>query len=409
MKKLIQTQWIVWTVIALIGLVVVWGGYSWYQKKRLEIEQSLVRPIPVMTAPVEQRDMPILVQAFGDLRAFDIAQLSAQSSGNIVEIHFNGGEKVEKDAVLAVIDNATEEANLQKAQAQQALSQIEYNRQANLVQRGAQPQQALDQAKAELAVKNADILAAQDALDKSFIKAPFTGRLGARLMSLGQYVSPGQNLVEIVNTDTLKVQFSVPEQYLSKLNVGQEVELSTSAYPDLKFAGKVDYVSPSIDPVTRNISVEGLVDNQQDFLSPGLSTQLSLILGHDQNALVVPEESLVYSLEGPSLFLAEDAPEFQLDERVKEQILLQQSAQRGVPVDQLPPLSLKKVNKVRVETSTFLNGSVQVTTGVKAGDLVITQGQQKLREGVIVMVVDPAARMAEVAAKEKANSEKQAK
>lgn len=401
MKKLIRTKSIVWTVIALIGLIVIWGGYSWYQQKRLEIEQSLVRPIPVIVTEVEEKDMPILVQAFGDLRALDIAQLSAQSAGNIVEIYFNGGEKVEKDTILAVIDNAQEKANLQKAQAQLVLSQLEYDRQVNLVKRGAQPQQALDQAKAELEASKAEVDSAQDALDKSFIRAPFSGRLGARLISLGQYVSPGENLIEIVNTDTLKVQFFVPEHYLAKLNVGQEIELSTTAYPDLKFAGTVDFVSPSVDPVTRNISVEGVVSNQQDFLSPGLSANLSLVLGHNTNALVVPEESLVYALEGASLFIAQDDPEFKLDERVEAQILKQQSAQRGIPVEQLPPLKIKKVSKKRIDTATFLDGEVQVTSGVKAGDLIVTQGQQKLREGAIVMLVDPAARMAEAAAKEK--------
>jgi membrane fusion protein (multidrug efflux system) len=405
MKKITQRQMVLWTIIVIV-LVIIWGGYSWYQQKRLEVSQSLVRPVPVMAAQIEQREMPILIQAFGDLRAFDIAQLSAQSAGNIVEVDFNGGESVDKDKTLLIVDNATETANLQKTQAQQSLSQIEYNRQVNLVQRGAQPQQALDQAKAELEARKADVLAAQDALNKTTIKAPFAGRLGARLVSLGQYVSPGENLVEIVNLNTLKVQFSVPEQYLSKLAVGQEAELSVSPYPDQKFAGKVDYVSPSVDPVTRNISVEALVDNKQDLLSPGLSTQVSLVLGQNSNALVVPEESLVYSLEGASLFIAEDDPSFQLDERVQEQILLQQSAQRGVPVDQLPPLKIKKVNKVNVELGTFLNGSVQITGGVKAGDLIVTQGQQKLREGAIVMIVDPAARLAEVAAKEQANQPK---
>ena len=273
-----KRQWIVRSTIAVVALIIIWSGYSWYQQKRLAVEQSLVRPVPVMATLVEQRAMPILAQAFGDLRAFDIAQLSAQSSGNIEEINFNGGEKVAKDQVLITIENATQKANLQKAQAQLTLSQMEFDRAARLVKTGALPQQTLDQRRAELESSRADLASAQDAFDKTFTKAPFSGRLGARSISIGQYVSPAQNLVDLVNLTTLKVQYSVPEQYLSELRVGQETEITTSAYPDRIFKGKVDYVAPLVDPVTRSIAVEALVDNKEDLLSPGLSTQVSQVL-----------------------------------------------------------------------------------------------------------------------------------
>jgi membrane fusion protein (multidrug efflux system) len=402
-----KKRWIIWSSLIAILAIGAWYGYSWYLQKRMEVEQSLVRPIPVMAAPVEQHDVPVLIEAFGDLRAHDIAQLSAQAAGNIIEIDFAGGEKVAKDTQLIVVENATQKANLQKAQAQQTLDQLDFERTERLTKSGALPLQNLDQARAKLEASKADVLSAQDALDKTYTKAPFAGRLSARLVSIGEYVPVGQDLVQIVNLDTLKVQYSVPQQYLSKLEVGQEAEISISAYPDRKFTGTVDYIAPAVDPITRSIGVEALVNNQEDLLSPGLSTQVTQVLGHDLNALIVPEESLVYALEGPSVFLAEEDPTFELDPRVKEQILIQQSAQLNIPVDQLPPLQIKKVNRVSVETGTFQNGKVQITKGVKAGDVVITQGQQKLRDGAIVMIVDPNKRLAAAAAAEKAAEAKQ--
>lgn len=388
--------------IAIAVLLLIWVGYSWYAAKRLEIESSLVRPVPVMAVTVEKRDMPVLAQSFGDLRAYDSAALSAQASGNVVEIHFNGGEKVVQGTVLMVIDNTTQKANLQKATAQENLNKIDHDRMVNLVKRGAQPQQALDQATARLEESQADVSAAQDALDKTFIKAPFNGRLGARTVSVGQFVSPGEHVVDIVNLNVLKVQFTVPEQYLSQLSVGQEVEITTSAYPDRIFAGSVDYVAPLVDPVTRSIAVEALVENKDDALSPGLSTQVSQILSHDRGALVVPEESLVYSLEGASVFIAEEDPEFKLDKRVEKQILAQQSGQLNKPVDELPPLQIKKVKRINVQTATFKDGIVQITKGLDEGEWVVTQGQQKLRDGAIVMIVDPNKRLEAAAAAEKA-------
>jgi len=397
-RQIGNRPWLLRSIIAIVILAVLWYGYLWYMQRRAEVEQSLVRPVPVMATAVEQRTMPILVQAFGDLRAFASAKLSAESSGNIVNISFEGGQKVTAGTVLVTIDNETEKANLQKAQADKALKQLEYDRNVNLVKRGAQAQQVLDVAKAELEASQANLLAAQDALNKTFIVAPFDGRLGARIVSIGQYVSPGQAIVDIVDAERLKIQFSVPEKYLSQLAVGQEADITTSAYPDRMFAGKVDYVAPSIDPVTRTISVEAVFDNKEGLLSPGLSVQVSQVLAQNNQALVVPEEALVYSLEGASVFIAEDDAEFVLDERVREGILEQQSAQRNVPIDELPPLQIKKVKRINVQTGTFANGVAQISEGLKANEMVVTQGQQKLRDGAIVMIVDPAKRMAEAAA-----------
>lgn len=396
-SKMREYPWVTRTVIGVLIIVLIWSGYSWFLKKRAEIEMSLVRPVPVMAIPVEQRTMPVIAQSFGDLRAYASADLSAQTSGDIAEINFNGGDIVKEGAVLVMIENASEEANLQKAQADKELKQIDFTRTTNLVQRGAQPQQMLDIAKAELAVSTAETLAAQDALNKTYISAPFDGRLGARLVSVGQYVSPGQAIVEIVDLGRLKIQFSVPERYLSQLQVGQKAEITTDAYPGRTFYGEVDYVSPSIDPVTRTIGVEALIENTDKLLSPGLSVRVSQVLAEDNQALIVPEEALVYSLEGASVYIAEDDPDFELDERVRDAILEQQSAQRKIPVEELPPLQIKKVKRVNVQTGTFVDGIAQITKGVTANQLVITQGQQKLRDGAIVMIVDPAQRMAEEA------------
>jgi membrane fusion protein (multidrug efflux system) len=393
-----KRPWLVRAIIAIVILIILWGGYSWYVQKRMAVEMSLVRPVPVMVIQVEQRVMPVMVQAFGDLRAYASANLSADSSGDIADISFEGGQKVTKDTVLVTIDNETQKANLQKAQADLELKQIDYTRNANLIKRGAVPQQELDKAKAQLAASNAEVLAALDALNKTYVKAPFDGRLGARVVSVGQYVSPGQAIVEIVDADRLKIQFSVPERYLSKLAVEQEADITTAAYPDRLFAGKVDYVAPSIDPVTRTISVEAVIENKEGLLSPGLSVQVAQVLEQNNQALVVPEEALVYSLEGPSVFIAEDDPEFELDPRVREGILEQQSAQRNIPVDELPPLQIKKVKRINVQTGTFTNGIAQITEGLTADEMVVTQGQQKLRDGAIVMIVDPAKRMEEAAA-----------
>jgi membrane fusion protein (multidrug efflux system) len=302
----------------------------------------------------KEQNIPILVSAFGSLRATEGAELSSEKPGIVSKVHFTEGQMVTKGTLLISLDDTTEQANLAKAKADESLYQLEFNRTETLYKKGVTPLQELDKASANLAQRKAQTQVAQAEEDEMHIVAPFDGQVGARKVSVGQYVSPGQALVPIVNRHSLKVEFSVPEVYLARLKEGLHVTLTSSAFPGREFTGVIDYVSPNINPSTRSVALEADVDNKDGALSPGLSVQVNLQLGMQENVLIVPEESLIATIEGQNVFVVRD----------------------------------KKAVTVAVDVGARADGKASITKGLKAGDIVVTQGQQKLRDGAPVTILE---------------------
>jgi len=213
--------------------------------------------------------------------------------------------------------------------------------------------QEVDEAKANLDVRASQLKMAQTDLETTLIKAPFTGVLGAKTLSLGQYVTLGNPLLDIVDRTRLILEYSVSERYLSQVALGQTVTLLTSAYPDVTFTGTVNFIAPSIDVATRTLKVEAVVDNTDNRLSPGLSVRLMHVLGFESNGLKIPEESIMPTVEGYKIYLIQDG----------------------------------KAHGVTVEIVSRIKGFVYITGPVKAGDVVVMTGQEKLRDGAEVEIL----------------------
>jgi len=317
--------------------------------------------MPVIVANVLQKDAPQVVQVFASLYAENDAKISSEISGNIAKVSFKAGDWVPVGTVLMNIDSRTQEAKLQQAQADAELSKVELDRAQNLYHRGAQSKQELDKAQATFKAQQAAVAIAKADVDKTIIIAPFSGRLGAKTLSIGDYVSPGTFLLEIVDKKHLKIQYTVPERYLPDLAVGQMVQIKSIAFPNDVFAGVVDFVSPFVDKDTRTVQVEALVPNEDERLSPGLSASVVHSMGVDPKALVIPEEALVPSIEGLTVFRVVN------DEK-------NQTA---------------RVQKVSVEVGSRYQGLAQIRSGLEATDQVVTQGQQKLRDGAMIKIITP--------------------
>lgn len=311
-------------------------------------------PTTVTVYTVEKQNIPVIVSAFGSLRATQSAELSTQKPGIIASVNFTEGQYVKEGTLLLSLEDTTEQANLAKATADEKLYQVELERTQSLHKKGVSPLQELDRASANYAQRHAQTQVAQAEVDEMHIRAPFDAQVGARKISVGQYVSPGQPLVSVVNRNSLKVEFSVPEVYLSRLKEGLTVTLTTSAYPGQTFSGVIDYVSPNINPSTRTVALEADVDNSSEKLSPGLSAQVNLQLGIENNVLVVPEESLIATIEGQNVFVVRD----------------------------------NNVQTVAVEVAYRANGMASIAKGLNVGDQVVTQGQQKLRDGAPIKIME---------------------
>ncbi len=336
----------------LIAALIIYFSYSsWHGSAAPEV---MAPPTVVVSAtPVVIEDSPIIINVFGSLRAMDSAAVASEIEGTITELFFNAGQAVKTGDPLIRIDDESEQAQLAAANAQVELNTLEYKRVASLLTKNAISQQEVDRAKANLDVSLADQKIAQASLDKTLIKAPFMGVVGAKKLSVGQYVNMGSPLLDIVDGRHLILEFNVSEQYLSELALRQSVNITTSAYPDETFTGTVNFIAPNIDVATRTLGVEALIDNNEGHLAPGLSVKLSHVLGYKKNSVKIPEESLLPTVEGYRVYVVHD----------------------------------NIASSVPIEIASRVKGYVYIAEGLKAGDIVVTRGQEKLRDGATVEIL----------------------
>jgi len=309
--------------------------------------------IGVETAKVAASGFQDDVAAVGSLKSNESVVLRPEIAGRIAAIHLREGMPAAKGAVLVALDAATQAAELRQAEANLALSQANYRRTEDLYQKKFVAERARDEAAANLKVLEAAVALAQAKLQKTQIRAPFAGIVGIRNVSVGDYVKEGQDLINIEDIGSLKVDFRLPESYLSRLQKGQAVELSADAMPGQAFKGVLDAIDPLLDASGRAISLRARLANPDLKLRPGMFVRVRLAFGGERQGLSVPEEALVPAGNDNFVF------------RVAE----------------------GKAQRVMVKIGQRRGATVEIAEGLKAGDEVVTAGQLKLRDGVPVKAV----------------------
>jgi membrane fusion protein (multidrug efflux system) len=246
---------------------------------------------------------------------------------------------------------------MQQAQANLALSKANSERAVRLAGQGAGTERARDEAEAKLRVDHAKVEQARAMLEKTQIVAPFAGTVGLRSVSIGAYVQPGQDIVNLEAIAPIKVEFRVPELFLPVVREGLGVVISADAYPGQAFRGTVYAIDPAIDQNGRSLLVRARIQNSDGALRPGQFVRLVLKVDEVANALTIPEEALVPRGEQLLVFKVVDG----------------------------------KAQPVPVKAGKRLKGMVEITEGLAAGDMVVTAGHMKLRPGAPVNVVNPKA------------------
>jgi membrane fusion protein (multidrug efflux system) len=313
----------------------------------------------VGTAPVPQ-----VITAVGSLRSDESVTLRPEVAGRITDIMFKEGERVTKGATLVRLDPSINMADVQQARANLTLAQSKYDRAVDLASRNFISGQARDEAKNNLEVAQAAFALASAKLAKTELKAPFSGLIGLRVVSVGDYVKEGADLVNLESIDPLKVDFRVPETFLKQVQVGQTVEVTLDALPGKAYDGKVFAVNPLVDAAGRAIVIRAQVRNQDTSLRPGMFARVRLITRDIQKAMVIPEQALVPQGNEQYVFKVLDG----------------------------------KVSRVKVETGQRRDGKVEIVAGLAKGDEVVTAGQLKLRDGVQVRTAAAAANKSPAAA-----------
>ncbi|MBI2399009.1 MAG: efflux RND transporter periplasmic adaptor subunit [Xanthomonadales bacterium] len=249
-------------------------------------------PTPVETARPRLESVVDQATAVGTLRANEAVVLRPEVAGRIEAIHFEEGARVGRGDLLFALDGAIARAEVQEWEATVAQSRREAERASDLIARKLAAQSDADAKRSTLAIDEARLASAQTRLAKTEIRAPFAGQVGLRQVSVGEYVNVGDALVSLAQTDTLKLDFRIPETQATRAAAGQAVRIAVDAFPGEEFAGKVYAVDPQVDVATRSVMLRATLANPGGKLRPGQFANVRLALAERANALTIPEQAL---------------------------------------------------------------------------------------------------------------------
>jgi membrane fusion protein (multidrug efflux system) len=316
--------------------------------------------VAVIAAIAKAERLVSQINALGTARANEAVEVTSKVSNTVTAVHFEDGQHVEKGHVLVELDSAQARADLAAAEAASAESASQVKRSRELIESRVISESQFEQLEATMKANNARVAAARSHVDDTVIRAPFAGRVGLRRVSVGSLVSPGTTITTLDDLSVIKVDFLVPENFLAGLREGLKVKANAAAFPGRDFTGTVTGVDSRIDPVSRSVTVRAAVPNPDLALKPGMF--LNVTLGRDEHdALMVPEAALVPEQSRQFLFVIEGG----------------RAIRREVRIGARQP------------------GRVVIVDGLKAGDQVIVEGTQKVREGGEVRVIERAGAPAE--------------
>ena len=352
--------------LMIVALVLVFGAiFGFVEGKKIIIARYLANyePPPVTVSAEESRTerWDVVVGAVGTLKAVQGIDIATEASGIVTKLHFKPGDDVRAGQELVSLDDRVEVATLKSLQAQRRLADINFERDQRLIATKAISRTDFDKTEALLKDISAQVEKTEAVIARKHLRAPFDGRIGIPLVDPGQYATEGQAIVTLQALDTLEVDFTLPEQELPRLAVGQRVRCRVQAYPEQSFEGHVSAIDAKVDGNTRNVLVRARVPNTQSTLLPGMFVSVEVIVGDAVEQVTVPETAVSYNLYGDSVFV--------VAERARK--------------DGSKELA---VTRHYVELGPHRNGRVAVTKGVAAGEQVVTAGALKLDAGTVVTI-----------------------
>jgi membrane fusion protein, multidrug efflux system len=354
-------------IISLIGLILLIGGLAGI--KYLQIERmtaygdNFVPPPEVVTTATAKNDSwESFLTAVGSLEAVQGVVVTAELKGKVVHIAFEPGSMVKAGDLLVQQDTSVESAQLRAAEAEVALAKINFKRSKELVAAKTISQSDFDNADARFKEAEAQADNIRAMIAKKTIRAPFAGRLGIRLVNLGQTLNEGDEIVSLQSLDPIYVNFLLPQQRLAQVYPGLAIRLITDALPGQVVSGKITAINPQVDAATRNIRIQATVENSEEGLRPGMYVNVSVVLPDLIEVLTIPATSVLYAPYGDSVFVVEKKKN-----------------------DANEPSGLV-LNQKFVRLGEKRGDYITVVSGLKQGETVVSTGVFKLRNGQAVVI-----------------------
>lgn len=374
---------------AVLALVVVIGGIWGYNvsKKLGEYKETLAnKKETVSTIRAAAQEWHEQISAIGSLHATRGADLATDVAGVVEAIHFESGADVKQGALLAELRAGDDIGKLESLRANAQLAKLNLERARAQFEAQAVSKAELDSAEANVKDANGQVAEQQAIVDKKHIRAPFNGHLGIRNVDPGQYVAAGAKIVTLQTLDPIYADFSLPQQNLAQLRVGQRISAKSDTYPEQSFSGVISAIDPKVDVDTRNVQVRATLQNPQRKLLPGMFVNLNVDLGKPNMLITVPQTAITYNPYGTTVYIVVKA------DSEKEHTEKHGAAEADAHADKKTNTPADKkadgliVKQVFVTVGATRGDQVAVLKGIAPGDEVVTSGQLKLKNRTAVVV-----------------------
>ncbi|HEY2568735.1 MAG TPA: efflux RND transporter periplasmic adaptor subunit [Candidatus Udaeobacter sp.] len=349
-------------IALLIGIGAFVFGIKVLQIGKMMSTPMVMPPTTVSSAVAKEEDWAPTLSAIGSVSAVQGAVVSTELGGVVAEVDFQNGGVAKKGNVLMRLDVSQEEALLRSATAEAELARADLERSRDLAVKKVISKAEIDASESKFNRLNAVVDQMRSNIAKKTIVAPFDGQLGIRQVNVGQMINSGQQVVQLTELDKVYVDFALPQQTLPQLATGYEARVHADALPGHEFKGEVTAINSMVDAVTRNIGVQATLENPDHPLRPGMFVKVDVVLPQKSKTLVVPGSAVSYAPYGNSVFVIEKKKD---PKTGKESESLRQAFVR--------------IGEARGDF-------VAVTDGLKPGDVVVSTGVFKLRNGMPVVV-----------------------
>ncbi len=346
-------------IVTIVIVIVLFGLWSWRESRPVPAQWTGGGAVDVVTTTLKHQQVPVTLQAFGEVRAVRQVMLPAEVGGRVAAINFEAGRAVKADTLLIQLDDAIEQADLTAATADVAFAQQQLQRATKLVPGGAISREIFQQREAEYSQRKALLKQLNARIRQKQIRAPFSGELGLRRIDLGQYLNPGDGTVTLTDLDALYINFDIPQQTLGQIQIGQQVTLNSGITGVEAVTATISAIEPQVAQDTRNATVQATVTNTQRTLHPGMFVSLIVDLPPEPNALLAPATIVMTSPSGDTALV----------------------------VRELSAEHIGQAEFVPITVGRRIGEHVTVTRGLQAGDVVVTEGQLRVQPGSSLRVI----------------------
>ncbi len=352
------------TVVVVVVVLGAVFGFKFWKAHQASVAMAHRGPFVVSVSATAVVKMPWQprIDAVASLIAVEGVHLTSQLAGQVTGVYFHSGQPVRKGQRLVQIDDSNQRAQLASDRATETLGRLNYQRATSLFRLRATSRASLDTARASYEMARAAVANDLATLAKLSVSAPFSGRIGIRQVSVGQYMVPGTEIAALNTWNPLRAEFTVPQSQIDLVHPGDQVSITINEFASRHFTGRVSAMDSEVDSSTRNVTVEATIPNPQSLLRPGMFGEARVMVGAAKPVLTVPTVAISYSSFGDFVYIVQTHKSGGQTMRVAIATPVHPGDTRG--------------------------GMTQILSGLQPGELVVTAGQMKLRSGMPVAVHD---------------------